>query len=91
MCCANAGFSPRRGAEANDESEALAQVAHGAGVALVSKAVPAGREVVFRQLVERPRVTIAAAWRASDDRPELTELVQHLGLFGETRSRRSSR
>jgi hypothetical protein len=74
--CAAAGFTPRKGAEAVDEEEAVRLVSQGRLVALVSEGTRSGREYVKRQLVEGPRICIAAAWRRNDERPELRALVE---------------
>jgi DNA-binding transcriptional LysR family regulator len=76
--CAAAGFTPRKGAEAVDEEEAVRLVSQGRLVSLVSEGTRSGREYVKRQLVERPSICIAAAWRRSDQRPELASLIDTL-------------
>jgi DNA-binding transcriptional LysR family regulator len=72
---AAAGLVPRRGGEATDEPDAVRLVAEGRGVAIVSETVRVGREVILRKLVDGPRIDIAAAWRANDNRPLLLSLV----------------
>lgn len=74
--CAAAGFTPRKRAEAVDEEEAVRLVSQGRLVTLVSEGTRSGREYVKRQLVERPSICIAAAWRRSDERPALADLVE---------------
>ncbi|MDX2015933.1 MAG: LysR substrate-binding domain-containing protein [Myxococcaceae bacterium] len=74
-CCAASGFTPRRGAEAVDEDEAIRLVSQGDLVALVSEGTRVGRECVKRPLAERPTITIAATWRRSDTRPVLRSLI----------------
>ncbi|MEJ8279506.1 LysR substrate-binding domain-containing protein [Pseudonocardia spirodelae] len=75
--CLDAGFLPRRRAEARDTPILLTHVAAGAGVALLPESVRAlGTEgVVYADLDRVLPVDLALAWRAHDDSPALHRLL----------------
>lgn len=75
--CLDAGFLPRRVAEARDTPILLTHVAAGEGVALLPESVRAlGTEgVVYRDLEERLRVDLALAWRSEDRSAALVRLL----------------
>jgi DNA-binding transcriptional LysR family regulator len=76
--CTEAGFSPRRSAEATDEIDAVRLVAEGRGLALVSASVRVGPEIALRKVAESPAIAIAAAWRTNDRRVLVQALVAAL-------------
>lgn len=78
--CLNAGFLPRRVAEARHTPILLTHVAAGDGVALLPESVRAlGTEgVAYAGLEEELRVDLALAWRTEDRSPALVRLLDVL-------------
>ncbi|ANY10719.1 LysR substrate-binding domain-containing protein [Pseudonocardia sp. HH130630-07] len=78
--CLDAGFLPRRRAEARDTPVLLTYVAAGAGVALLPESVRAlGTEsVVYADLDRELRVDLALAWRSHDGSPALARMLDVL-------------
>jgi DNA-binding transcriptional LysR family regulator len=84
--CRAAGFTPRREHEAPTTSVLLALVAAGLGVAIVpdsARALPLNG-VVFRELVDAPRIQLALAWHREHPSPLVStvlETLQSRGFF----------
>lgn len=82
--CRTAGFVPRREHEAPTTAVLLALVAAGLGVAIVpdsARALPL-EGVVFRELVDAPRVELALAWRRDSPSPLIATVVETLAEHG---------
>lgn len=87
--CRAAGFTPRRVHEAPNTSVLLALVAAGLGIAVVpdsARALPL-EGVVFREVVDAPRVELALAWLREHPSPLVATVVETLesrGFFAST-------
>ncbi|MET7381737.1 LysR substrate-binding domain-containing protein [Streptomyces sp. NPDC005526] len=78
---ARAGRTPRIGAEAGSTDEVLEAVASGQGVALIAEGnvgLYQRPDLVYRPVLGLPEAELAIAWRATDRRPEVSELVAAL-------------
>ncbi|MFP5071734.1 LysR substrate-binding domain-containing protein [Pseudonocardia nantongensis] len=91
--CLNAGFLPRRVAEAAATPILLTHVAAGEGVALLPESVRAlGTEgVAYPDLEEELRVDLAVAWRTDDRSPALVRLLDVLADHADELETRSTR
>lgn len=82
--CREAGFTPRREHEAPTTSVLLALVAAGLGVAVVpasARALPLDG-MVFRDLVDAPRIGLALAWHREHPSPLVSTVVECLEKHG---------